>query len=122
MSLFAVADLHLPGGQEKPMQVFGAQWEDHFRHIAESWQAQVQPEDTVLIPGDISWAMTLEEAMPGLRAIGSEAFKYCNRLTLALPDGQVRTGREKNKSWDWRGDKWVHFPGVNWSNGKMTIG
>lgn len=70
MSLFAVADLHLPGGQEKPMRVFGAQWEDHFRHIAESWQAQVTPADTVLISGDISWAMRMEEALPDLEAIG----------------------------------------------------
>ena len=70
MSLFAVADLHLPGGQEKPMQVFGAQWEDHFRHITESWQAQVTPADTVLISGDISWAMRMEEALPDLEAIG----------------------------------------------------
>ena len=70
MSLYAIGDLHLPGGQEKPMAVFGSQWDRHFQKIAESWQAQVQPEDTVLIPGDISWAMTLEEAMPDLRAIG----------------------------------------------------
>ena len=70
MSLYAIGDLHLPGGQEKPMAVFGPQWDRHFFKISESWQAQVQPEDTVLIPGDISWAITLEEALPDLRAIG----------------------------------------------------
>ena len=71
MRLYAIGDLHLPGNQEKPMAVFGSQWDRHFYKIAESWQAQVRPEDTVLIPGDISWAMTLEEALPDLRAIGS---------------------------------------------------
>ncbi len=70
MSLFAIGDLHLPGGQEKPMNVFGPQWEQHFQHIAESWRVQVSPEDTVLIPGDISWAMRLEDAVPDLAEIG----------------------------------------------------
>ena len=70
MNLFAIGDLHLPGGQEKPMSVFGSQWEDHFSRIADSWRAQVAPEDTVLIPGDISWAMQLEQAKPDLEAIG----------------------------------------------------
>ena len=71
MNLFAVGDLHLPGGQEKPMSVFGPQWEGHFERIAESWRAQVGPEDTVLIPGDISWAMQAEDARPDLEAIGA---------------------------------------------------
>ena len=71
MSLFAVGDLHLPGGQEKPMSVFGPQWDRHFLRISESWRAQVKPEDTVLIPGDISWAMRLEEAREDLEAIGA---------------------------------------------------
>ena len=71
MRLFAIGDLHLPGGQEKPMDVFGGQWEDHFARIAASWRACVTPEDTVLIPGDISWAMQLEDAIPDLQSIGA---------------------------------------------------
>ena len=71
MSLFAIGDLHLPGGQEKPMSVFGPQWDGHFLRIAESWRAQVGPEDTVLIPGDISWAMRMEDAREDLEAVGS---------------------------------------------------
>ena len=70
MKLFAIADLHLPGGDEKPMDVFGAHWEGHFRRISEDWRSRVSPEDAVLIPGDISWAMQLEDAAPDLRAIG----------------------------------------------------
>ena len=70
MSLFAIGDLHLPGGQEKPMSVFGPQWDRHFLRISESWRAQVREEDTVLIPGDISWAMQAEQAREDLEAIG----------------------------------------------------
>ena len=71
MSLFAVGDLHLPGGQDKPMNVFGAQWTDHFRQIADSWRQEVGPGDTVLIPGDISWAMRPEEARADLEEIAA---------------------------------------------------
>ena len=70
MSLFAIGDLHLPGGDDKPMDVFGEQWEGHFERISRDWRARVRPEDTVLIPGDISWAMQLSHAVPDLRLIG----------------------------------------------------
>ncbi len=70
MKLFAIADLHLPGGDEKPMNIFGEQWEGHFAQICADWEARVSAEDTVMIPGDISWAMQLEDAVPDLRAIG----------------------------------------------------
>ena len=70
MNLFAIGDLHLPGGKEKPMSVFGPQWEGHFQRISDSWRSQVQREDTVLIPGDISWAMQLDQAGEDLEAIG----------------------------------------------------
>lgn len=70
MRIFAIGDLHLPGGQEKPMDVFGDHWEDHFARIAQSWREQVGEEDAVLIPGDTSWAMQLPDALPDLRAIG----------------------------------------------------
>ena len=52
MGLFAIGDLHLPGGQEKPMDIFGDHWEDHFGRISEDWCARVTPEDTVLIRGN----------------------------------------------------------------------
>ncbi len=53
------------------MSVFGPQWENHFDRIAESWREQITEEDTVLIPGDISWAMRLEDAVPDLEAIAA---------------------------------------------------
>ena len=71
MRLFAIGDLHMPGGDDKPMDVFGSQWDRHFLRISENWKAAVRDEDTVLIPGDISWAMQLENAIPDLREIGS---------------------------------------------------
>ena len=71
MSLFAIGDLHLPGGEEKPMDVFGGHWEDHFARISQDWQARVTEDDVVLIPGDISWAMQLHAALLDLMAIGA---------------------------------------------------
>ena len=71
MRVFAIGDLHLPGGDMKPMDVFGAHWENHFERICDSWKRQVTGEDIVLIPGDISWAMQLENALCDLRAIAS---------------------------------------------------
>jgi len=70
MRLFAIGDLHLPGGDEKPMDVFGDHWEDHFARISQDWLARVTEEDVVLIPGDTSWAMQLSAAIPDLKAIG----------------------------------------------------
>lgn len=71
MNLFAIGDLHLPGGDDKPMEVFGDHWEGHFERIARDWRERVRPEDVVLIPGDISWAMQLANAVPDLQMIGA---------------------------------------------------
>lgn len=71
MRLFAIGDLHLPGGFDKPMSVFDPQWDRHFLHIAETWRETVTENDAVLIPGDISWAMQLGQALPDLEAIGA---------------------------------------------------
>ena len=71
MRIFAIGDLHLPGGDKKPMDVFGAHWENHFARICDDWRARVRAEDIVLIPGDISWAMQLEAALCDLRAIAA---------------------------------------------------
>lgn len=69
MKLFAIGDLHLPGGDDKPMDVFGQHWEGHFERISQDWRERVSREDVVLIPGDISWAMQLDNARPDLMAI-----------------------------------------------------
>ena len=69
MRVFAIGDLHLPGGDMKPMDVFGSHWENHFERISESWRALVSEDDVVLIPGDISWAMQLADALYDLEQI-----------------------------------------------------
>ena len=71
MKLFAIGDLHLPGGDDKPMNVFGSHWDSHFERISDDWRARVGEEDAVLIPGDISWALQLKDAVPDLQLIGA---------------------------------------------------
>lgn len=71
MRLFAIGDLHMSGGDDKPMDVFGSQWDRHFFHISENWRRIVREEDAVLIPGDISWAMQLQDAEADLQEIGA---------------------------------------------------
>lgn len=70
MRLFAISDLHLSLGVDKPMDIFGEHWVGHEARMREAWDAMVGPEDWVLCGGDTSWGMTLEEAMPDLRWLG----------------------------------------------------
>lgn len=69
MRIFAISDLHLPAGV-KPMDVFGRHWENHFDKIEADWNARVTAEDIVLLPGDLTWAMHLEEALEDLKRLG----------------------------------------------------
>lgn len=64
MSLYVIGDLHLSRNTEKPMNIFGARWDGHEEKIKQNWEEVVGKNDTVVIPGDISWAMTLAEAKP----------------------------------------------------------
>lgn len=66
MAIFAISDLHLSLSKPKPMDIFGPAWADHANTIRRNWIASVKDKDIVLIPGDISWAMKLHEAMPDL--------------------------------------------------------
>ena len=63
MKVYAISDLHLSTACPKPMNVFGTQWDNYFEQICDDWRAKVQPDDLVLLPGDFSWGMRLEEAM-----------------------------------------------------------
>ena len=72
MKIFALSDPHLSRSQDKPMDIFGDQWTDHGRQIAEAWDRLVSPEDLVLVPGDISWAMKLAKALPDLEDLRKE--------------------------------------------------
>ncbi|MBP2650743.1 MAG: Calcineurin-like phosphoeSPTERase [Firmicutes bacterium] len=70
MKIFAIADTHLSGNPPyKPMSIFGDHWENHWEKIKTDWQTNVSEEDTVLLAGDISWAMKLEDALVDLNEI-----------------------------------------------------
>ena len=60
MSLYVIADLHLSLSVKKPMDIFGG-WKDYMERLEANWKSHIHPDDTVVVPGDISWAMTLEE-------------------------------------------------------------
>ena len=60
MALFTIGDLHLSFGCDKPMDVFPG-WKDYTARLEQNWRAVVSDQDTVVIAGDISWAMKLEE-------------------------------------------------------------
>ncbi len=62
MNIYAISDLHLSFTAAKPMDIFGEVWEDHFEEIKKDWNCKVKDDDIVLLPGDFSWAMTLDEA------------------------------------------------------------
>lgn len=67
VAVWAIADLHLSfADPRKAMDRYGALWVAHWKRIEEHWRASVSAGDLVLIPGDISWATTLEEARPDL--------------------------------------------------------
>ncbi len=66
MSLFALSDPHLAIACEKPMDIFGSRWRDHTARLEANWKETVTDEDTVVVGGDISWAMQLLEALPDL--------------------------------------------------------
>ena len=71
MSLFVMGDLHLSTleSTDKSMEVFGRRWCDYITKIKKNWCAIVNDTDTVVVPGDISWALTLEEAKSDLKFI-----------------------------------------------------
>lgn len=72
MSIYVIADLHLSFGEDKPMSIFGENWQNHSEKIKSKWIEKVKPEDTVILPGDFSWAMYLENTY--------KDFSYLNSL------------------------------------------
>lgn len=100
MKIYAISDLHLAISENKPMDVFGGNWVDYIDKIKQDWTDKVTDDDLVLIGGDISWAMKLEDAvsdfntLKGLR--GKKIFIKGNhdywwssisKLRDSLPDG-----------------------------------
>lgn len=78
MKVFAISDLHLSVNNPKPMDIFGEVWQDYEQKIFDDWKKKVGNDDIVLLPGDFSWAMKLEdtkkdfeliEVLPGKKII-----------------------------------------------------
>jgi hypothetical protein len=72
MALYSIADLHLPLGIDKPMDVFGAAWSNYVERLADNWQSKIKENDTVVMPGDFSWATYLEQSY--------KDFEFLNKL------------------------------------------
>ncbi len=66
MALFTISDLHLSFGTNKPMDKFYG-WENYVNKIYSNWQKTVSENDTVVLPGDFSWALKLEETLEDFR-------------------------------------------------------
>jgi len=71
VALFALSDLHLSLGTDKPMDVFGPTWQNHTEKIKENWNKTVGTDDLVIISGDVSWATYLDEAKKDLEFVNS---------------------------------------------------
>lgn len=72
MALYAIADLHLPLGIDKPMDIFGKAWENYVERLSDNWQSKIKDGDTVVLAGDFSWATYLEQSV--------RDFEYLNKL------------------------------------------
>ena len=72
MAIYAIADLHLSFLENKPMEIFGDNWERHDEKIRENWLKKVKEHDYIILPGDFSWAMYLKDTILD--------FDYLNKL------------------------------------------
>ena len=66
MKIFAISDLHLSVNNSKPMDIFGPVWDGYLDKIFSQWKNLVSSDDLVLMAGDLSWAMKLEEVVPDI--------------------------------------------------------
>lgn len=85
MQIYAISDLHLAISIDKPMDVFGQRWNNYMERIKENWINSVRDEDLVLIPGDVSWATYIDQAvedfgyidaLPGIKVISKGNHDY----------------------------------------------
>ncbi len=85
MKVFAISDLHLSTSVPKPMNIFGEGWDNHFDKISADWRDKVSPSDVVLLGGDMSWGLTMDEAasdyalvdaLPGIKIVGKGNHDY----------------------------------------------
>ncbi len=72
MSIYAIGDLHLSFGTDKPMNIFGASWDKYEIKLEKNWNETIDDNDVVLLPGDFSWATYLEDT--------KKDFEFLNKL------------------------------------------
>jgi len=71
MSIYVIGDLHLSFKNPKPMDIFGDNWENHEEKIKQDWLLKVKDEDTVILAGDFSWAINMEDALDDFQFINN---------------------------------------------------
>ena len=71
MALYTIGDLHLSESSGKPMDVFGGVWQDYRRKIVEAFSQTLQEDDTVVLCGDLSWGLNLEQALADFKLVDS---------------------------------------------------
>lgn len=100
MEIYGIADLHLDITMDKPMDVFGKKWVNHEENIFNNWGNTVGENDLILIPGDISWALKLEDAkkdleridyMPGIKVLSKGNHDYWWSTKAKLNNLQLKT-------------------------------
>ena len=101
MSVFVIGDLHLSLSIDKPMDVFGG-WIDYMTRLEENWRESVKPEDTVVVAGDISWAMKLEDLQKDFDFLHS------------LPGRKLLMKGNHDYWWTTRTKMERHFAAQNW--------
>ena len=102
MKFFAISDLHISTTEDKPMAIFGAEWENYLEKIIDDWKQKVADDDAVFIAGDLSWAMQLDNAVKDLslfaplqgkkvviRGNHDYWWKSLSRVRAALPEFTV---------------------------------
>ncbi len=100
MKIFAISDLHIAQNADKSMELFGGNWIGYLDKIKSDWTARVSPEDIVLVSGDISWAMTLEEAVKDIYTLkdlpGKKVFIKGNHDYWWNGIGRIRAAMPEN--------------------------
>ncbi len=122
MSIYTISDLHLSLGMDKPMDIFGNNWKNHEKKIRDNWIKKVKKEDLVLLPGDFSWAMYIEDA--------KKDFEYLNELpgTKLLLKGNhdywwesIKKMREFLKNNNFKNIDFIYNNSYIWEN-KIIVG
>ncbi len=127
--LYAISDLHLSAAHPKPMDIFGPGWRDHVSRIRENWRKTVADDDIVLIAGDISWAMRLDEAaadlawisaLPGRKVMirGNHDYWWqsIGRVRKAMKPGMhcLQNNALEIDGFAFAGTRLWDFPGITW--------